>query len=221
MLSRPLGRRDRNLDVFVSDIYTESILTSFIWGKHHGGTWNVHPSTGTASSSSSTSSVPTTTPSYGSKGHSGQHGRYRRYFRRIKHGVVEHDGFRQICDLCIDSISGGVSSTTQKNGYSSSSSYANSGSLPASTTSVASSRPSTVLRPIPATTSETTSEPILTILQAVAYHNHGYPQCRQYHPTTILMPDFLSSPTFNRPNGLTRGSTSTFRKLARKSHGYR
>ncbi len=210
MLSRHLGRRDRTLDVFVSDIYTESILTSFIWGSNHGGTWNVHPSTGTASSSSSTSSVPTTTPSYGSKDIPGSTADTGGTSAGSSTGVSSTDGSDKSATYASTSISGGVSSTTQKNGYSSSSSYASSGSLPASTTSAASSRPSTVLRPIPATTSETTSEPIpdysagssptiTTATRSVVNIN----------PTTILMPDFLSSPTFNRPNGLTRGSTST------------
>ncbi|SJL15768.1 uncharacterized protein ARMOST_19273 [Armillaria ostoyae] len=206
MLSKHLERRDRALDVSVSDIYTEnSILTSFIWGSNQRG--NVHLSTGTVSSSSSTSFVPTTTSSGGSRDIPGSTADTGGSSAGSSTGVSSTDGSDKSVTYASTSSSGGVSIATQKNGHSSSSSSTTSGSLSANIFSAPSSRPGTVLPPTPTATSEITisyysapgSSPIIaTATRSVVNVN----------PTTMLMSDILSSSTFNRPNGHTGGSTS-------------
>ncbi|KAK0209031.1 hypothetical protein DFS33DRAFT_496783 [Desarmillaria ectypa] len=215
MLCKHLEQRDYPLDisVFASRFSTESsLLTNFIWGNNQHGNI-IHSSTGT-STSTTTSSGPTDTSSSERKESPDSTEDTGGSSTESRTGVSTtgpSDGLYKSVTYSSTSIWRGVSSTTQKNGHGSSSSSTKSGSSSANTLSAPSSRPSNVLHPTPATTSDTTSEPVSyysapgsnSIITTTTY------SLVNVIPTTTLMSYMLSSSTFNRPNGQNTGGSLT------------
>ncbi|KAK0466231.1 uncharacterized protein EV420DRAFT_817045 [Desarmillaria tabescens] len=207
MLSKYLERRDYPLyvSVYASGFSTEtSLVTNFIWGSNQHGNY---PSTG-PSTSATTTSVPTVTPDSGSKVSPDSMTDAGGSFTGSNTGASSTGPSYKSVTYASTSIRGGVSSTTQNCEHGSSSSSTGSGSSPANTLSATSS---TVFRPTPVTTSDTTSEP-------ASYYSAPGSNCilttTTYSvvngiPVTTLMSNVLSSSTLNRPNGQNTGGSPT------------